>query len=120
MTNTRANWLRFGAFLAASSLPSASVGTDHRPLFPRPAPHATRASLRRDQRGRVVRGPSPASYCLAPTVELPKTQRDPISTRGDLDERLLYYSMSQNQAIPADKSIRSSPLAADHPLIVLS
>jgi len=38
----------------------------------------------------------------------------------DLDERVLYFSMSPKQAIFTDKTICSSPLAAAHPLTVLS
>ena len=40
--------------------------------FRLPTPHATRAAIRRDQRGRVVRTPSPAGYCLAPTAKFPR------------------------------------------------
>ena len=47
-----------------------------------PTPHATHATIRRDQRGQVVRRPSPAGHCLTPTAELRKTERDPISTNG--------------------------------------
>ena len=43
-----------------------------------------------------------------------------VRTGPDLDERSFYFSMSPNQAIPADKSIRSSSLAAAQPLIILS
>ena len=32
----------------------------------------------------------------------------------------VYFSMSPNRAIPAEKSIRSSPLAAARPLTILS
>jgi len=39
---------------------------------------------------------------------------------SNLDERPLYFSMSPNQAIPAEKSIRCSLLAAVGPLIILS
>src|SRR5271157_1213306 len=38
----------------------------------------------------------------------------------DLDERILYFSMSPNQAIFTDTIICSSPIAAAHPLTVLS
>ena len=40
-----------------------------------------------------------------------KTERDPISTNGSV-----YFSMSPNQAISSDKSIRFSSLAAARPL----
>ena len=49
------------------------------------------------------------------TAELAKTERGPISTSGPS-----IFSMSPNQAIPADKSIRFSPLAAAQPLTILS
>ncbi len=41
-------------------------------------------------------------------------------TGPDLDERPLYFIMSPNRAIPAEKSNRSSPLAAAQPLTILS
>jgi hypothetical protein len=41
-------------------------------------------------------------------------------TGPDLDERPLLFSMSPNQAIPAEKSIRFSPLVAAQPLTILS
>src|SRR5208337_1250932 len=115
-TNTRSVWLRSGAFLSPPvPLPSASLTTGHYPLASRSTLHAPRAVVRRDQRGQVVRRRSPAGYCLPPTAELPKTERDPISTSGPS-----IFSMSPNQAIPAGKSMDSSPLAAAHPLRVLS
>src|SRR5271157_5661562 len=42
MTNTRANWLRFGAFLSPRAPPLTSLTTGHYPLAPRPTPHAPR------------------------------------------------------------------------------
>ena len=71
MVNTRANWLRFGAFLSPTS-PSLHI---HRPLSSRPTRHAPR----RHQRGQAVADP-PADSCMQPTAELVKTERDPIST----------------------------------------
>ncbi len=41
-------------------------------------------------------------------------------TGPDLDERLSIFSMSPDQAIPADKLIRFFPLAAAQPLTILS
>ena len=41
-------------------------------------------------------------------------------TGPHLDERSPYFSMAPNRAIPAEKSIRSSPLAAAQPLTMLS
>jgi len=50
------------------------------PLFSRLTPHASRPTLRvprRDQRGQVVRRPSPAGNCLTPTAELPRMTSPP-------------------------------------------
>ena len=53
------------------------------PLFSRLTPHASRPTPPTpDQRGQVVRRPSPAGYCLPPTAELAKTERGPIATSG--------------------------------------
>jgi len=68
MFNTRAVWLCFGAFLS----PPARSLRIHWPLSSRFTPHAV---LRWDQRGQVMRKPSPAGYCLPPTAQLPKTER---------------------------------------------
>ncbi len=112
MLNTRAIWLCFGAFLSPPASPFGFTG--HYPLASRPTP---RPALRWDQRDQVVRGPSPAGYCLTPTVELAKTERGPTSTTGPS-----IFSMSPNQAISAEKSIRFSPNrrrpTVDHSLAV--
>jgi len=69
------------------------------PLFSRPTPH---------QRGQVMRRPSPTGYCLTPTTELARTERDPISTSGpSIFSMSPKSSMSPNQAICSDKSIFS-------------
>src|SRR5271157_403126 len=52
------------------------------PRFTPPAPRSTPSRSTPDQRGQVVRRPSPAGYCLPPTAELSKTKRDPVSTSG--------------------------------------
>jgi hypothetical protein len=49
------------------------------------------------------------------TTELAKTERGLISMSGSS-----IFSMSPNQAIPAEKSIRFSPLAATQPLKTLA
>ena len=56
--------------------------------------------------------PSPAGYCLTPKSRIGKTERDPISASTPP-----IFSMSQNQAISSDKSIRfsRSPLPARSP-----
>src|SRR5208337_3135589 len=62
--------------------PHAPCSTPH---APRPTPHAPRSTLRvprRDQRGQVVRRPSPAGSCLTPTAELPRRLRGPITPTG--------------------------------------
>ncbi len=83
MINVRANWLCFGTFRSSPALCLRLHGLPATILnAPRFTLHATRAVILRDQRGRVVRRPSPAGYCLVPTVELPKNDRDPISTSG--------------------------------------
>src|SRR5271157_4165248 len=109
MINTTSNWLAlfthslFRLFLAFAG---------HWSLSSRPTPHAPR---RQGQRGQVVRRPSPTGYCLTPTADLSKIGRGPISTNGPS-----ILSMSPNQAIPAEKSIRCSLLAAVGPLTILS
>ena len=46
------------------------------------APRPTLRVPRRDQRGQVVRRPSPAGSCLTPTAELPRRLRGPITPTG--------------------------------------
>jgi len=107
------DYKRFGFVLALFyHRQLASFGfTGHYPLASRSTPQA---AIRWDQRGQVVRRPSPASYSRH---RQPNWQRP---NGPDLDERLLYLSMSPNQAIFTDKIICSSPLAAAHPFTVLS
>ena len=57
--------------------PLATVLPSHAPRFP-----PMLRVPRRDQRGQVVRGPSPAGYCLTPTADSTKTERGPISASG--------------------------------------
>jgi len=114
ITNTRAIWLCFGAFLSPPApclLLHGALTTGHYS----PATRHCLPAIRRDQRGQVVRRPYPAGSCLTPTADLPKTERDPISTNGHS-----IFIMSPNQAIPAEKSIRCSLLAAVGPLTILS
>src|SRR5271165_289191 len=73
------------AEVAAHLLAPGKRGWSPWPLFSRLTPHASRPTLRvprRDQRGQVVRRPSPAGYCLTPTVELPRILRGPITPTG--------------------------------------
>ena len=65
--------------LAPYGFTTDSLTIGHYPLASRPTPHV---ALRWGQRGQVVRRPSPTGYCLTPTADLPKTERDPISTNG--------------------------------------
>src|SRR5208282_5746447 len=110
MTNTRAIWLRFGAFLS----PPAPSHRIYWPLCFRPTLDASRPTP--DQRGQVVR--------RAPRWLLPDTNRRFVKdrTEPDRDERPLYFSMSPNRAIAADKSIRFFPprcrTTVDHSLVV--
>jgi len=110
-----ASFWRFSITASSPSFGFTDYYTILSPHAPRSTLHAPRAVVRQDQRGQVVRRLSPAGYCLPPTAELPKTERDPISTSDPS-----IFSMSPNQAIPTEKSMDSSPLAAAHPLRVLS
>jgi len=83
------------------------------PPAPRQTPHASRPTP--DQRGEVVRRPFHTGYCLTPTADLVKTEWGPISTNDSS-----IFGMSPNQATPAEKPIRFSPLAAAQPLNILS
>jgi len=80
------------------------------PLFSHPTPHAPRPTPHTPPAGSGRARTLPPWYCLTPTAELPKTERGPISTSGPS-----ICSMSQNQAIRADKSIRFPPLVAVGP-----
>jgi len=66
LLGTRETWVVPTVPLATTVLPS------HAPRPTLPAP-------RRDQRGQVVRRPSPAGYCLTPTAELPRILQGPIT-----------------------------------------
>jgi hypothetical protein len=63
----------------------------------------------------------PSRKCVAKT-SLPGTDHRIVKDRTgpDLDERSVYISMSPNQAIVSDNSIRFSPLAAAQPLAIRS
>ena len=102
MINTTGKLASFCTFLSPLA-PSLRI---HWPQFSRHSPLATRHYLLR---------PSPTGYCLTPTVDLSKTEQGPISTNGPS-----ILSMSPNKAIPAEKSNRSSLLAAVGPLAILS
>ncbi len=100
MVNTMGKLALFWRFsLTASSLPSDSLATILPPL-------ATRHYLLR---------PSPAGYCMQPTAELGKTERDPISTSTPS-----ISVCHRNRRFLQTKSIRFSPLAAAQPLTILS
>src|SRR5208282_4587911 len=73
----------FGRFSHRQILHYAFGFIGHWPLF-RATGHCSPATrhLRPDQRGQVVRRPSPAGDCLRPTAELTRTERSPISTSG--------------------------------------
>ncbi len=107
MINITSNWLRFGAFPSPLA-PSLRI---HWPLAIVLSPHA---GTRPTSRFRSCADPSPAGYCLTPTAELAKIERGPISMSDPST-----FSMSPNQATPAEKSIHFSPLAAAQPLNIL-
>ncbi len=84
MTNTTSNWLCFCSFLS-STVPSLRIhwplttgycsrATGHYPLATRPTPPSAGTSGVRS-----CANPPPLAS-LSPTVGLPKTERDPIST----------------------------------------
>ena len=99
MINTTGKLGSFWRFsLTTGSLPSDSLATILPPL-------ATRHYLLR---------PSPAGDCMTPTADCQR----PNGARSRRAGPLSHYA--PNQAIPAHSSIRSFPLAAAHPLTVLS
>jgi len=119
MINTTSNWLRFGAFYHRGLLRFAFTGhwlltTILPPLASRPTPHASRPTT-----------PGPAGSGRAQTLPrwlLPDTNRRFVKDRTGpaLDERPLHIQYVTEKAIPAEKSIRSSLLAAVGPLTILS
>ncbi len=108
MVNTTSNWLCFGAFLSPP-VPSLRI---HWPLTTGRCSRAT-GHYSRATRHYLPR-PSPAGYCLPPTAELRKIEW----ARSGRADPLSYYA--PKQAIPAENPIRSPPLAAARPLIILS
>ena len=114
--NTRANWLCSGDFLLPRDLPAAhSLATGHCSRATVLPPHASRLTLHASPAGSRHAQTLPAGYCLTPTAELTKTERDPISTNGPS-----IFSMSPDQAIPPGKSNRFYKFTADLPLTILS
>ena len=94
-----------------------NVGGPPWPLFSRLTPQASRPTLRvprRDQRGQVVRRPSPAGYCLTPNAELPRILRGPITPIGP---PFLVYHWMDDSCGPINPS---SPLAAARLLTIRS
>src|SRR5208283_1585210 len=65
--------------------------------------------------GQALSRPSAAGYCLTPTADLSKTQRDPISTSGP---SIPVYHQPR-RFLRTNRSV-SSPLAAAQPLTILS
>ena len=129
----RANWVRFGIFSHHWLPPFGFTGhnspaTRHSPLATRHSPLATRHSPLATRHSPLATRHSPLAtrHSPLPPTTLPrwrlhdtdrrlsKTERGPISTSGP------SISLCPNQAIPAHSSIRSFPLAAAHPLTVLS
>ena len=128
-TNARAIWLCFSAFLSPpapclrlhGALTTGHYSPAPRPTphAPRPTPHAPRSTLHAPPSAGTsgVRSCADPPHWLLPDTDrqLSKTERGPISTN---DPSIL--SISPNQAIPAEKSIRCSLLAAIGPLTILS
>ena len=127
-TDKLASFWRFS--VTPSSISSHSLATDYWPLIlaidywplttvlpphaPR-LPHAPRPTLHGRPAGvKSCADPPP----LATACHRPLNCQKPNGP--DLDEHPLYSSMSPNQTIFTDKIICSSPLAAAHPLTVLS
>jgi len=111
--NTRAIWLCFGAFLS----PPAPCLRLHGALTTGHYSPATRhylPAIRRYQRVQVMR--KPPRWRLHDTNRRFATDR----TGPDLDDRPPLFNMSPNRAIPTEKSIRCSFLAAVGPLTILS
>jgi hypothetical protein len=75
MTNTRANWVRFGAFRS----PPVACRRLHCRLATILSPHAPPSSGARGVRSCAD---PPRLATLTPTAELPQTERGPISTSG--------------------------------------
>jgi len=77
---------------------------------------APQAAARRDQRGQVVRRRCPAGYCLTPTAEFPKSERDPISTSGPRNSPkqlgMVFPELQSHQHPCTDKPPSLSQLAA--------
>ena len=101
----RASFWRFSITVVSAS--SISLAAGH-------CSHAT-GHLSRATR-RYLPRPFPAGYCLPPTAELRKIE---WARSGRADPLSLFY-YAPNQAIPAEKSIRCSLLAAVGPLTILS
>jgi len=103
-TNTASKLALFWRFSLTARSPPLCIhlplSTGHCSFAPRSTPH---------QRGQAGHRPSPAGYCHPPTAELPKSERDPISTSGPS-----IFSMSPNRAIASGKSNFSgrSPVCA--------
>ena len=123
VTNTTSNWLCFGAFLS----PPVPFLRIHWPLTTAtvPVPLTTiLVPLATTLTPHALRQPSGVRSCADPLPRwlLPDTDhrisKRPNGARFRRAGPLSHYA--PNQVIPADKSIRSFPLAAAHPLTVLS
>jgi hypothetical protein len=117
MINTRANWLRFGAFLSLLPLSLQfhwPLFFRHWQLFSDLTPHVPPSTP--VQRGQALRRPSPAGYCLTPTAELAKIERG--RSRG----AALLYSVCHRtrRLLRKNQCLSPHPLAAVGPLNILS
>jgi len=117
------NWVRFSCsipplFVLSHNMPMINT-TDKLASFWRFS--LTTGSLSSDSLATILPPLATTSYDpppLATACHRPPNCQKPNGP--DLDERVLYFSMSPKQAIFTDKTICSSPLAAAHPLTVLS
>ena len=117
------NWVCFSCsipplFVLSHSMPMINT-TGKLALFWRFS--LTTGSLPSDSLATILPPLATTSYDpppLATACHRPPNCQKPNGT--DLEEQILYFSMSPNQAIFTDKIICSSPLAAAHPLTVLS
>jgi hypothetical protein len=98
----RCNHRQCSTFELTADGPPLTARTSHAPRLTLHAPR----HLPPDQRGQVVRGPSPAGDCLSTDPKLPKIQRSPIS----LTKPSLYFSPTRrfrrtNHSIPRNRSL---------------
>jgi hypothetical protein len=110
MINTTSDWLRLGAFLSPP-VPPLRI---HWPLTTGRCSRATGHYSRATRHSPLPPTTLPRWLLPATDRRIAKDRMGPIWPSGPLS----YYA--PNQAIPAENPIRSPPLAAARPLIILS